>query len=278
MTPILKRKADLLFKSITTSLHSLVLDRLVTITLMMPNTYDRPLALLVLNDGQDHAAMKLEKTYQKCIENRSVKPFLWVAVHAGDRLQEYGVAGMPDYKGRGAKAAAYTHFVLKELLPWLNAQFPISQQAADRVMAGCSLGGLSAFDIAWNHPQVFSKVGAFSAAFWWRKRALDAGYSDADRIAHHLVRLGKGGKALQFFLEVGTEDEKCDRNNNGVIDSIDDTLDLITELILKGYALERDIRYLEVKGGKHDLQTWGKVMPEFITWAFSTNVNSTITI
>jgi enterochelin esterase family protein len=278
LTPILKRKADLLFKSITTSLHSLVLDRLVTITLMMPNTYDRPLALLVLNDGQDHAAMKLEKTYQKCLENRSVKPFLWVAVHDGDRLQEYGVAGMPDYKGRGAKAAAYTHFVLKELLPWLNAQFPISQQAADRVMAGCSLGGLSAFDIAWNHPQVFSKVGAFSAAFWWRKRALDAGYSDADRIAHHLVRLGKGGKALQFFLEVGTEDEKCDRNNNGVIDSIDDTLDLITELILKGYALERDIRYLEVKGGKHDLQTWGKVMPEFITWAFSTNVNSTITI
>lgn len=278
MTPILKRKADLLFKSITTSLHSLVLDRLVTITLMMPNTYDRPLALLVLNDGQDHMAMKLEKTYQKCLENRSVKPFLWVAVHAGDRLQEYGVAGMPDYKGRGAKAAAYTHFVLKELLPWLNAQFPISQQAADRVMAGCSLGGLSAFDIAWNHPQVFSKVGAFSAAFWWRKRALDAGYSDADRIAHHLVRLGKGGKALQFFLEVGTEDEKCDRNNNGVIDSIDDTLDLITELILKGYALERDIRYLEVKGGKHDLQTWGKVLPEFITWAFSTNVNSTITI
>lgn len=278
MTPIIKRKADLLFKSTSTSLHSLVLDRSVTITLMMPNTYDRPLALLVLNDGQDHAAMKLEKTYQKCLENRSVKPFLWVAVHAGDRLQEYGVAGMPDYKGRGAKAAAYTHFVLKELLPWLNAQFPISQQAADRVMAGCSLGGLSAFDIAWNHPQVFSKVGAFSAAFWWRKRALDDGYSDADRIAHHLVRLGKGGKALQFFLEVGTEDEKCDRNNNGVIDSIDDTLDLITELILKGYALERDIRYLEVKGGKHDLQTWGKVMPEFITWAFSTNVNSTIII
>ena len=194
-------------------------------------------------------------------------------MHAGERLQEYGVAGMPDYKGRGAKAAAYTHFILKELLPWLNAQFPISHQAADKVIAGCSLGGLSAFDIAWNYPHVFSKVGTFSAAFWWRRRALDEGYSDADRIAHHLVRLGKGGKALQFWLEVGTEDEKCDRNNNGVIDSIDDTLDLITELILKGYALERDIRYLEVKGGKHDLQTWGSMMPDFISWAFSYNGN-----
>ena len=273
MIPILQRQADQRFKTIHTSLNALVLDRLVPITLMMPDTFDQPLSLLVLNDGQDHVAMKLESAYQNCLENPSLKPFLWVSVHAGERLQEYGVAGMPDYKGRGAKAAAYTHFILKELLPWLNAQFPISHQAADKVIAGCSLGGLSAFDIAWNHPHVFSKVGTFSAAFWWRRRALDAGYSDADRIAHHLVRLGKGGKALQFWLEVGTEDEKCDRNNNGVIDSIDDTLDLITELILKGYALERDIRYLEVKGGKHDLQTWGSMMPDFISWAFSFNGN-----
>lgn len=268
LTPTVQRQADQLFKTIHTSLHSLVLNRSVTITLMMPDTFDQPLALLVLNDGQDQVALKLDRTYQHCLENRSLKPFLWVTVHAGERLQEYGVAGMPDFKGRGAKAADYTHFILKELLPWLNAQFPISHQAADRVIAGCSLGGLSAFDIAWNHPRVFGKVGTFSAAFWWRKRALDAGYSDADRIAHHLVRLGNGGKALQFWLEVGTDDEKCDRNNNGVIDSIDDTLDLITELILKGYALERDIRYLEVKGGKHDLQTWGKMMPDFVSWAF----------
>jgi len=267
LTPILKRKADHLFNSISTSLHSFVLDRVVTITLMLPNAFDQPLSLLILNDGQDHTAMKLEKTYQKLLENSAVKPFLWVALHAGDRLQEYGVAGMPDYKGRGSKSGAYTHFILKELLPWLNSQFPISAQAADRVIAGFSLGGLSAFDLAWNHPQVFGKVGVFSGAFWWRKRALGSGYSDADRIAHQMVRMGKRGKALQFWLEVGTEDEKCDRNNNGVIDAIDDTLDLITELILKGYALDHDIRYLEVKGGKHDLQTWAKVMPEFVTWA-----------
>lgn len=269
LTPILKRKADQLFKTVSTSLHSSVLDRLVSITMLIPNRIEQPLSLLLLNDGQDYAAMKLEKTFQKSLESLATKPFLWVAVHAGDRLQEYGVAGMPDYKGRGAKAAAYSHFVLKELLPWLNAQFPLSNAANDRVMAGCSLGGLSAFDLAWNHPQVFGKVGVFSAAFWWRKRALDDGYSDADRIAHHMVRIGNGGKDLKFWLEVGTEDEKCDRNNNGVIDSIDDTLDLITELILKGYALERDISYVEVKGGKHDLQTWAKVMPDFIAWAFS---------
>lgn len=273
MTPILKRKADQLFKTVQSSLHSAVLDRQVTLTIFVPNTFEQPLGLLLLNDGQDHAAMKLEKTYQKSLESRAIKPFIWVAIHAGDRLQEYGIAGTPDYKGRGAKAAAYTHFILKELMPWLNAQFPISHAASDRVVAGCSLGGLSAFDLAWNYPQVFGKVGVFSAAFWWRKRALGDGYSDADRIAHHMVRMGKGGKSLQFWLEVGTEDEKCDRNNNGVIDAIDDTLDLITELILKDYALDRDIRYLEVKGGKHDLQTWAKVMPDFIAWAFNAQSN-----
>ncbi len=278
LTPILKRQADQLFKTVNTSLYSSVLDRLVSLTLFVPNSFSQPLSLLLLNDGQDYAAMKLEKTFHKSLENRALKPFLWVAVHAGDRLQEYGVAGMPDYKGRGSKASAYAHFVIKELLPWLEAQFPISKQSSDRVMAGCSLGGLSALDLAWNHPQVFGKVGMFSAAFWWRKRALDAGYSDADRIAHHMVRIGKGGKELKFWLEVGTEDEKCDRNNNGVIDAIDDTLDLITELILKGYALQRDITYVEVKGGKHDLQTWAKVMPDFIAWAFSSNAKPSISV
>jgi len=61
-----------------------------------------------------------------------------------------------------------------------------------------------------------------------------------------------------------------DRNNNGIIDSIDDTLGLIDELVKKGYNREQDIVYLEYEDGKHDIPTWGRAMPEFLRWSYGT--------
>jgi hypothetical protein len=63
-------------------------------------------------------------------------------------------------------------------------------------------------------------------------------------------------------------DETKDRNQNGIIDSIDDTRDLINELVSKGYNPESDIYYLEMPDGKHDVPTWGRAMPVFLRWAF----------
>jgi hypothetical protein len=82
------------------------------------------------------------------------------------------------------------------------------------------------------------------------------------------VRKGSYYPWLKFFFECGTEDEREDRNGNGIIDSIDDTLDLIGELAARGYDLQRDVRYLEIVGGRHEVATWGKAMPEFLLWGW----------
>ena len=62
-----------------------------------------------------------------------------------------------------------------------------------------------------------------------------------------------------------------DRNKNGIIDSVDDTLDLIKELTAKGYNANKDIYYVEMKDGRHDITTWAQVMPEFLKWGWGTN-------
>lgn len=248
-------------------LFSKWLKREVTCTFFFPNIRQESLKLVIFNDGQDAVALKIKQHLQKLAKSGSISPSMVVAVHAHNRLQEYGVAGQPDYKKRGSEASAYASFVVHELWPFIAEHFPISENASDRFMAGCSLGGLSAFDIAFNHPQIFGGAGVFSGSFWWRKKALDDGYTDADRIAHHMVRVGKTGKKLRFWFEAGTADETADRNNNGVIDAIEDTLDLITELVLKGFELHQDLTYVEVKGGKHDQATWAAVLPQFFKWA-----------
>ena len=133
-----------------------------------------------------------------------------------------------------------------------------------------SLGGLSAFDIAWNYPHVFSTAGVFSGSFWWRSKSYDQGYDDSsDRIMHKLVRATDSKSKQRFWFECGSEDEYADRNNNGVIDSIEDTLDIISELEILGFEKGKDLRYLEIPGGHHNEETWAQAMPDFLRWAFS---------
>ena len=88
---------------------------------------------------------------------------------------------------------------------------------------------------------------------------------------HQQVRRGRFKPGLKFWFQAGLKDEHCDRNKNGVIDSIDDILDLIVELTKKGYRPFQDIQYLELKDGEHNLKTWGEAMPTFLKWAFGKN-------
>jgi enterochelin esterase family protein len=251
-------------------IDSELLKREVTCTLMLPDedTHIEPLNLLLLNDGQEADNLNLSSTLAELYNLNRLKPLLVVAIHAGDeRQQEYGVAGKPDFKKRGAKAAAYTAFIKTELLPEITKLTGI-EHFDTTAFAGFSLGGLAALDIAWHNPGLFNKVGVFSGSFWWRSKDLAKGYTNDDRIMHSVVKNTTAKPSLKFWLQTGTKDETADRNKNGIIDAIDDTIDLIKELEHKGYTRPADIQYLEMVGGTHNTETWAKVMPKFLVWAF----------
>jgi len=251
-------------------INSALLKREVICDVLMPEDIHniQPLNLLLLNDGQEIEALQIRQTLQNLYDNNSINPLVIVAIHAGEeRLQEYGVAGRLDFKNRGAKAGLYAQFIITELLPAINDLLP-GQEFKTTAFAGLSLGGLSALDIAWNNAELFDKVGVFSGSLWWRRKDIGKGYTDADRIAHAMIRETTDKPELKFWLQTGTKDETADRNNNGIIDSIDDTIDLIKELETKGYKRPGDITYVEVVGGSHDAPTWAKAMPKFLCWAF----------
>jgi len=251
------------------SINSEYLKREVTVTLLMPEGEgNESIHLLLLNDGQESDNLHLAETLDVLYEAGMLKPVAVAAIHAGtERTQEYGVAGRPDFRQRGSKAAAYTQFIVKELLPAIKKETGV-ESFATAAYAGFSLGGLSAMDIAWNNPQLFDKAGVFSGSFWWRSKELGKGYTDADRIMHKMIRETTGKPNLQFWLQTGTKDESADRNQNGIIDSIDDTVDIIKELEAKGYKRPSDIQYLEMVGGMHNPTTWAAAMPKFLLWAF----------
>jgi enterochelin esterase family protein len=132
------------------------------------------------------------------------------------------------------------------------------------------LGGLTALEMTWLHPDIFGIAGVFSGSLWWRKKDIGPGYLDErDRIMHQLVREGGFNAGQRFYFTTGSLDETADRNGNGIIDSIDDTMDLIAELKAKGFDTTRDIRYVNYEDGRHDVATWGRAMPHFLLWGWS---------
>jgi enterochelin esterase-like enzyme len=257
------------------SAYSKLLGREVTVNLLLPpGISESPVKhpLLVLNDGQDMTKLLVKATLEQLVGEAKMDPIIVAGVVAGDRLQEYGVTPQQDYLKRGKHTRAYARYVTAELVPYLLYKYPIDPNPEHHAIAGCSMGGLSAIDIAWNHPFVFQKAGVFSGSFWWRRRDSSSRfYSDQrDRLMHRQIRNGKMKPGMKFWFQTGRLDEQNDRNNNGVIDSIDDTLDLIAELTKKGYRPFRDIQYVEMEKGTHSVETWAEAMPGFLTWAFGT--------
>ena len=226
--------------------------------------------LLLFNDGQDLLTMDMQAILDDVESGDNLSPLVIAGIHCGDdRLMEYGTVVSPDFKGRGARAPQYEEFILKELLPVISERLG-NKSISSVSFAGFSLGGLSAFDIVWNNPSIFSKAGVFSGSFWWRTvDQADKHYNPVtDRIIHNQVRNGEFIPGLKFFFQCGELDESSDRNHNGVIDSIDDTLDLMRELLHKGWREGRDLSYLQLSDGKHEISSWRKAMPAFLKWGW----------
>lgn len=224
---------------------------------------------LLLNDGQDMKQLGLVNTLSTLYASGDIPALAAVAVHANKyRHQEYGTAEFLDYKKRGKKAARYSQFITLELVPFLKEQYKLFQDPSISTFAGFSLGGLSAMDISWRNPDIFSKVGVFSGSLWWRDKAYDKKRGNQHRIMHHIVRTSSKREGMNFWFQAGSRDETSDRNNSGTIDAIEDTEDLICDLKQLGYE-EHDITFRLVKGGEHNFKTWGKVFPEFLMWVFN---------
>jgi predicted alpha/beta superfamily hydrolase len=251
------------------SIQSAQLGREVLLDLVMANKQilnPDNCRILLVNDGFDAKEISLEEAVQDFVLQYPDEELIAVAIHVGERKQEYGVSKRPDFAARGAKAEHYAAFVVKELLPWIQTRFGIKGHKDQVAMIGFSLGALSAFDVVWNHSNKIGTAGLFSGSFWWRAKDLKSGYTSSDRIAHKMVAESTSKPDLKLWFQTGGMDESEDRDDDGLIDSIGDTVDLILAIEKKGFVPGDDIEYVELGNGRHDHKTMGKVLPQFLKW------------
>lgn len=254
------------------SLPSALLKREVGLTVYQPVEFNPSGGshILLVNDGQDLVTMAFEKILERFINGSSAANLLVVGIKASDnRVKEYGMENAVDYMGRGAGAKGYANFIVNELIPFFKKKAAVYSEATIG-FAGFSLGGLSALDIVWNNASLFNVAGVFSGALWWRSIDQTSPlYNDnKHRLMQQQILNSNNQNGLRFFFQCGGMDETNDRNKNGVIDSIDDTRDTVTALESKGYSLGKEIKYLEMPNGKHNIATWAEAFPIFLEWAY----------
>ncbi len=225
--------------------------------------------VLYANDGQDMSQWRLKPALEALYAAGALPPIIVVAVSAtSDRTTEYGTVEAVNANGMGARAGDYARFFTQELLPWVATTYRTLTGPEHTVVMGSSLGGLMAWDLAWNYPDLFGAVGMFSGSLWWRTDASSVAARQASRVAHVAVRAGPLRPGLRFWFEAGTQDETDDRDGDGVIDAIQDTTELIDALTALGYNADA-VTYVQVEGGQHNQATWAKVLPDFLRWAFA---------
>lgn len=248
------------------------------VTVYLPPGYDaarvRPYPLLLALDGQTMPQWRLAETLDELTGVGAIEPVVVAAVPASaERMDEYGMAGQLDFAGRGRRAKALQDLLAGEVLPWVREKHQVATDAARTGIFGASLGGLCAFDAAWRRPQVFGLAGIFSGSLWWRADNSSVGAQQASRLAHRAVRETTVRPALRLWFQAGTRDEMADRDGNGVIDAIQDTTELVEELVAKGFRRGAEVAYHEIEGGEHHESTWARALPEFLRWAWPARIS-----
>lgn len=119
-----------------------------------------PLPVLVLCDGDMwFGRLELGRTLDALIADGVLPPLAVLAPDAVDNATRW-----LDLGGRDP----FVGFLADELLPWAAGRWPLTTDPRRTVVAGQSLGGVSALYAGHLRPERFGNVLAQSSSLWWR--------------------------------------------------------------------------------------------------------------
>ena len=92
----------------------------------------------------------------------------------------------------------FIDFLTTEIMPWVRSTYHVTRAPSNSVIAGFSLGGLTASCVALSHSNLFGNVLSQSGSYWWKPSGDDEGEWLTRRYAS-MPKL-----PLRFHLVIGT--------------------------------------------------------------------------
>jgi enterochelin esterase family protein len=200
--------------------------------------------LLVVHDGGDYLEYASARTVLDNLIHRLDMAEIIVAFSSpGDRLTEY------------ANSAAHARYLTAELVPRLEAEFPLAATPSGRCLMGASFGAVAALSAAYRNPRVYGSLLLQSGSFVFTDIGHDHG----------------GGPAFEPVVKFVNRYRAAPRK---VADRVFVSCGVYEPLIVRNRSMvptfERagmDVRYVEARDG-HSWENWRDRLQEGLSWIF----------
>lgn len=209
-------------------------------------------------DGSQAACLMVFQDGEMCLGAEINVPVVFDnLIHTGAMPVTIGLFVNPGSTGPGKGADnrrfeydslgdQYAQFLIEELLPDLEARYSIVKDPSGRAICGISSGGICAFTVAWERPDVFGKVVSHCGSF-------------VDIRGGHMVPLmirRATPKPIRVFLQTGAKDA----------DLICGSWPLANHEMAAAIAYRNyDFQFVFGEGG-HNLKHGGAIFPDTMRW------------
>ena len=137
----------------------------------------------------------------------------------------------------------YAHFIIQEVIPYLQSRYRIFNHPQQVGVMGSSLGGLISLYLGLYFPHIFGHIGAVSPSLWWGQGRI---LKDIQGIKNH----------LKIWLCMGTQEGGTRRVRDNP--NIYQVRRLKQALYHQGFVEGLNLAYLEDRGGHHNEWHWGQ--------------------
>jgi len=199
--------------------------------------------LLIVHDGEDYVRFASLKTILDNLIHRLEIPSMIVAlIQSQDRLKEY------------ADDPRHARFLVEDLLPQLEAAYPLVNKPAARGLAGASFGAVASLAAAWRYQGVFGNLLLQSGSFAFT----DIGQHDRGPVFDPVVRFVNafrkqpGHPSQHMFLSCGVYESLIYYNRS-----------LVPFLQKNGL----DVKYVEANDG-HNWENWRDRLRDGLSWLY----------
>lgn len=219
----------------------------------VPKQYDgkTPACVMVFQDGGGYqnatGSYRVPVVFDNLIHKKEMPVTIGIFINPGN------FKGKDPKKGGSNRSfeydtmdSKYATFLEKEILPHVAKDYKLRTDAAARAIGGASSGGICAFTVAWERPDLFSKVLSHVGSF--------TNIKGGDRYPGMIRKAKK--KDVRVFLQDGSNDLNNAAGNWWLAN-------LQMESALKFAGYDHKVAWGD---GGHNGKHGGAILPESLRW------------
>ncbi len=209
-----------------------------------PNFRDyRRYRLMMVHDGDDYVRYSsLKAVLDNLIGRLEIPPMIVVLSNPHDRLREY------------ANDQRHAAHIVEEVLPEVEARFPVIRESSGRCLMGASFGGVASLSTAWRYPGTFDSLLLQSGSFAFTDIGDHRRTAVFDPVVEFMNRFREnpGAAARMVYLSCGVYESLIYENRS-----------LAPFLRANGFKVKFDEAY-----DGHNWENWRNRLRSGLTWLF----------